>query len=348
MKKIFSQRFPKTIRDTGVLKNKLTFFVGVNTGYVTDGLPDDRYVEFYRRRSSPRLHCAIIGNVVIPEGHGSNSSTPMLTQDQIWGRIAAEIADQGTVPGIQLATTWRDYQGMRSFVGQDHEAVISSSRDIVRSIGRRGALKVISAFGEGANLAIDHGFRHIQVHGAHGYLLSLLIDQRINPHADEVLKELSEAASNWISKGVDVSIRVSLRTGAENFDLDGADEFNDNIASTPFNYVDLSSGFYNIDKRLIYPSRPDIVASRLSETLAVASRHPRKNFIYSGKAVSNVAHLVADNVHLGICRDIIANPDFLNDGAENWGCKNKSKCHYFSRGMQSLTCALWENNKIEK
>lgn len=331
------------MEDISALKNRRVFFVGVNTGYITEGLPDDRYVEFYRRRASPSLYCSIIGNVVIPGGYGSNSSTPMLTKDKIWGKIAAEINGQGTLPGIQLATTWPNYRGMRSFVGTDHQAVISASRDIANSIGRSGALEVVAAFSKGADIAIDHGFRHLQVHGAHGYLLSLLIDQRINRYADEVLEKLSETASDWITKGVEVSLRVSLRTGAKDFDVNGGDEFIERVVSTPFTYIDLSSGFYNIDKRLIYPSRPDSLEDRLIETSSVAMRHRYKNFIYSGKAMSNISRIMAHNVHIGICRDLIANPDFLDGWIEGSGCKNRSKCHYFSRGLQSLTCALWDD-----
>lgn len=331
------------MKDISALRNRLVFFVGVNTGYITEGLPDERFVEFYRRRASPSLYCAIIGNVVIPGGYGSNSSTPMLTQDKIWGKIAAEINGQGTLPGIQLATTWPNYCGMRSFVGADHQAVISASRDIAISVGRNGALEVVAAFSKGGDIAIDHGFRHLQVHGAHGYLLSLLIDKRINPHADEVLERLSEIVSDWIAKGVEVSLRVSLRTGAEDFDANGGDEFIDRVVSTPFNYIDLSSGFYNIDKRLIYPSRPDRLEARLIETSRIALRHQHKSFIYSGKATSNISRIMAHNLHIGICRDLIANPDFLDGWIEGGGCKNRSKCHYFSRGLSSLTCALWDD-----
>lgn len=331
------------MEDISALKNKMVFFVGVNTGYITEGLPDHRYVEFYRRRASPSLYCAIIGNVVVPGGYGSNSSTPMLTKDKIWGKIAAEIKGQGTLPGIQLATTWPNYQGMRRFVGKDHQAVISTSRDIAISIGRSGALGVVAAFSKGADIAIDHGFRHIQVHGAHGYLLSLLIDQRINPYAGEVLDKLSEAASDWIARGAEVSLRVSLRTGAKDFDINEGDEFIDRVASTPFTYIDLSSGFYNIDKRLIYPSTPDSLEARLIETSSVALRHQHRSFIYSGKAMSNINRIKAHNLHIGICRDLIADPDFLDGRIEGGGCKNRNKCHYFSRGLQSLTCALWDD-----
>jgi hypothetical protein len=45
------------------------------------------------------------------------------------------------------------------------------------------------------------------------------------------------------------------------------------------------------------------------------------------------------NVHPGLCRDLIANPRFLDDRSD--GCKNSGKCHYHTRGAGSVTCPRW-------
>lgn len=323
-----------------ILRNKKIFFLGVNTGYVTDGLPNDRYIEFYRRRASPALHCAIVGNVVVPGGYGSNASTPTLTKDGVWGEIAAAIKERGSLPGIQLATAWEGYSGTRKFIGTDPTGVITAARELIDGLGFEGIAAAIDAFGEAAIMACDHGYRHIQLHGAHGYLLSLLIDSRINPTGDAVLSRLAELAGHLTSMKIETSIRISLRTGDAAFDTSGAGAFHDKIAALSFDYVDLSSGFYNIDKRLIYPSRPDFVTNRIIESRSIAERHPATNFILSGRALKHLARM-PQNLHIGICRDLIANPDFLNHLDQ--GCRNHSKCHYFSRGEASLTCALWGN-----
>src|ERR1700733_5682886 len=100
--------------DTGLLKiNRRVFLVGLNTGYVSHGEPDQRYIDFYARRSSPALYCAIIGNVVIPRGQPSNSGTPTISRSEVWYRIARAILARGTVPGIQLSTTWEGFRGSR-------------------------------------------------------------------------------------------------------------------------------------------------------------------------------------------------------------------------------------------
>lgn len=323
-----------------IWKNKRVFFLGVNTGYVLNGEPDDSYVEFYRRRASPKLHCAIVGNVVVPGGHGSNEATPTLTRSGIWRTVAEAITAQGCLPGIQLATTWEGYSGNTRFVGAKHGQFIAAARALVESLGAPGVENALRAFDKAAQMAVEHGFLHVQFHAAHGYLLSLLVDERINPNAEQVLYGLSEIVSRLACAGVESSIRISLRTGDEEFDAIGSPRFHDRIAGTPFDYVDLSSGFYNIDKRLIYPSSPEVRVSRVTESCVVAERHPQKGFILSGLAGKDKKFELPSNLHVGLCRDLIANPDFLEQ--PNDGCRNRNKCHYFSRGEKHLTCAVWE------
>ncbi|MFA5966453.1 MAG: hypothetical protein WC804_20745 [Sphingomonas sp.] len=323
------------------LADRPVFFLGVNTGFVRGGLPDARFVEFYARRSSPRLRCAIVGNVVVPGGYGSNAVTPSITSDAIWGKVASAITGGGSHAGIQLATAWEDYVGSRSFVGAAPTDVITSGRRLVSTMTPTDISKLLNGFDAAADLAMGHGFRHVQLHAAHGYLLSLLIDSRINPGAGFVLSWLWSFAERLAQAGIETSIRISLKTGEPIFDAEGKASFQDTISRLPFTYIDLSSGFYNIDKRLIYPARPQVLAQRREESVAVALRHPQRLFILSGRALSHDWRGLPQNMHLGICRDLIANPDVLSDPRN--GCENHGKCHYFSRGESHLTCARWKS-----
>lgn len=317
---------------------RLSFFVGVNTGLVSDGQPDARYVEFYRKRSSQALHCAIIGNVVIPGGYGSNRSTPLIDRNPIWAKVADAIRGAGSLPGIQLATTWPGYEGTRKFVSSGGAEVIEQARHLTRSLGLAGSDRIVASLAAATAIAVEHGFGHVQVHAAHGYLLNLLVDERINSGARRVREQLGEWAERLRARGVETSVRISMRTGESSFDHVGTEAFQDAMAALPFDFVDLSSGFYNIDKRLIYPSRPEIVESRLREGTSIALRHPNRRFIVSGRIAGKGAGL-PPNAHLGICRDLIANPKALTDLTN--GCRNYGKCHYYSRGDDHVTCPAW-------
>jgi 2,4-dienoyl-CoA reductase-like NADH-dependent reductase (Old Yellow Enzyme family) len=192
-------------------------------------------------------------------------------------------------------------------------------------------------------IAFQAGFRHVQLHAAHGYLFSLLIDHRIYDGAGEVLGRLAEWFQKAESLGMETSIRISLMTGDPHFDAIGRDRFQDTIAAMPVNYVDVSSGFYGIDKQLIYPGRPNTLRARRAETIALADRHHARQFILSGRALRESEDTLPANVHIGLCRDLIANPDFIANPKK--GCMNSGKCHYFSRGATHVTCPQW--NKMQ-
>ena len=112
------------------------------------------------------------------------------------------------------------------------------------------------------------------------------------------------------------------------------------MASLPVNYLDVSSGFYDVNKRLIYPSLARLLQERRLETVALANRHTNTRFIYSGKSMRGSEAELPRNVHIGICRDLIANPDFLRD--RDGGCINMMKCHWYSRGSDRINCGRWE------
>jgi 2,4-dienoyl-CoA reductase-like NADH-dependent reductase (Old Yellow Enzyme family) len=229
---------------------------------------------------------------------------------------------------------------MKSFVSRASAEEIGCCQDLVRSIAIEDIESLFRAVHNGSDLAVKAGFGHIQLHAAHGYLISLLIDQRIYPGADIVLAAIADWAKRCASCAVETSIRVSLRTGDAAFDAFGRQAFIDQIAALPVDYIDLSSGFYAIDKRLIYPTLASIVRQRREETVAVANRHAHRELIFSGKsAAANEAGLPT-NLHIGICRDLIANPDYLRD--KDNGCISSMKCHYYSRSESHLTCGRWE------
>lgn len=319
---------------------RLKFFVGLNTGYVVNGSPDARMIEFYQRRSSNDLFCAVVGNVVIPRWYGTNSNTPCISRDSRWHDLASAISNRGTLPGIQLAAVWESYFGERSFRPPNGRNLIEYSRDIARRIGIKGIRFAMQSLEEAASLAIEAGFRHLQIHAAHGYLFNLLADDRINSNAAETLFLIN----NWVNKHsnscIETSIRISLKSGDTTFDTDGNHRFYSQIVEIPFDFIDISSGFYNINKQLIYPGRPDLLRDRRLETIHLARRFPDRNFIISGRALVHPEHDLPSNLHIGLCRDLIANPDYLRDSSRH--CKNHGKCHYYSRGENSLTCAQWK------
>lgn len=315
------------------------FFLAVNTGYTNYGTPDSRFLDFYAERSGKGLHCAIIGNVSIPHGHGTNRSTPQIKNLAIWQEIAKAISDKGTLPGIQLSTTWEGYSGIRKFITKTPEEEIASYKKIASEFEEPHIKAQFRALNDATKIAIDCGFKHIQLHAAHGYFFNLLLDSRFSKH-HQLATELTHCwLDSAVPRDIETSVRMSTLTGANQFDsIESA--FIDGLINLPFAYHDISEGFYNIDKKLIYPSLGGILADRIERTKNIALRNPNNRFIASGKSFALTKDKLPANIHIGVCRDLIANPNFLID--QHNGCKNKMKCHYYSRGDSAITCGLWK------
>lgn len=321
------------------MENRLIFFLAVNTGYTNDGVPDKRFLDFYSERSGRGLHCAIIGNVAIPNGFGTNNSTPQIDANKIWQEIAEAISNKGTLPGIQLSTTWENYVGAKAFIAKTPVEQLELYKYVASKFDKSYIKAQFSSLENATSFAIDSGFKHLQLHAAHGYFFNLALDNRFSKHHDLATELTQEWLESTRQAGIETSVRLSTLTGANEFDVEQS-SFLEEIMKIPFDYYDLSEGFYNINKKLIYPSLKDILANRILRNTELALKFPRNNFISSGKSHALKHENLPENIHIGICRDLIANANFLNETES--GCQNKMKCHYFSRGQSSMTCGLWK------
>lgn len=317
------------------------FFLAVNTGFVADGLPDARCREFYHARSGNGLHCSIVGNVVTPGGVSSNHVCAQISEAIQWQELAEAITDAGAIAGIQLASAWPAYHGMRKFVAPRKEDAIADYKRVGASISKFDINAAFDGLFRGSELAIRAGYRHIQLHAAHGYLFNILIDPLFSHHTEIAGEKICQWVREVKSMGAETSIRVSMWTGDTSLDQSRDHELMDHFSSFPVDYIDVSAGFYNINKRLIYPATERLRSERVSATLAFAERHPDTQIILSGQSSDARNDALPLNVNIGICRDLIANPNYLNERSR--GCKLCMKCHYYSRGELHLTCGKWND-----
>src|SRR5438045_8451784 len=95
--------------------------------------------EFYSARSGNGLHCAIVGNVVIPGGIGTNDNTAEISDDPSWGELAHSITARGAVAGVQLATAWPSYRGMEDIVARESAQEVRRYREIVKQLTARAS-----------------------------------------------------------------------------------------------------------------------------------------------------------------------------------------------------------------
>lgn len=324
------------------LKNKKIFFLPVNTGYGIDNVPDDRLINFHRLRSGNEIYCAIIGNVVTQKGYGSNDYCLFMSNSNKWKQLSCAINDNNTLAGIQLSSTWDNYVGNKNFVSPASSDFIKEYSSLVKKIDTPAIDIILDDLEISIKMAISHGFKHIQLHAGHGYLFSLLLDEVFCENAQYAHDRLIKILDDTCNK-VETSIRISLLTGIQKIDKLREHSII-KFLQLPFDYFDLSFGFYNINKHMIYPESKSMLTSRINKSLDIVNSNQSKNFIISGRSLKWFEGNLPANANVGICRDLIANPDYLI--TPEIECNLCGKCHYYSRGETHITCEKWSDTTL--
>ncbi|WP_426623317.1 NADH:flavin oxidoreductase/NADH oxidase [Leifsonia sp. McL0607] len=140
---------------------------------------------------------------VNPEGRISLRDTGIWTDEQAaaWRPIVAFIAEQGAIPGIQLAHAGRKASSWPAWGFEDlhgsvpveeggwttvaPSAVAFGDLAAPAELDLAGIDAVVDDFRSAARRSIDVGFRVLELHAAHGYLLHQFLSPVANHRTDE-------------------------------------------------------------------------------------------------------------------------------------------------------------------
>lgn len=220
----------------------------------TDGLANDwHFVHLGSRAVGGAGLVLTEATAVLPEARISPQDLGIWCDKHIEGlaRMVNFIHQQGSVAGIQLAHAGRKASTYRPWEGQGAIPVSEGGwTDVVapsalpfsdgfpmpRALSVEGIHDVVQAFAAAARRASDAGFRVIEIHAAHGYLIHEFLSSLSNHRDDEyggsfenrtrLLKEITKAvrevwpehfplfvrisATDWVEGGWDVTQSVEL------------------------------------------------------------------------------------------------------------------------------------------
>lgn len=229
-----------------------------------DGVPTDWHLVHLGSRAVGGAGLVLVeATAVTPAGRISPGDTGLWSDGQVnaFRRIAEFVASQGAVPGIQLAHAGRKastavpWKGGRPLppeeggwrpeapspvpFGPEWPVPVEMDDSSIRSIAE--------AFGDAAGRAAEAGFRVVEIHMAHGYLLHEFLSPLSNRRTDryggsfenrtrlplEIARRVREAwpgsfplfvrisATDWIEGGwdLDQSVELARRLRAVGVDL---------------------------------------------------------------------------------------------------------------------------------
>jgi 2,4-dienoyl-CoA reductase-like NADH-dependent reductase (Old Yellow Enzyme family) len=183
-------------------------------------------------------------------------------------RIARFVQDQGSVPGIQLAHAGRKascdvpWRGGRSLKTQAEGGwpVIGPSPIPFHEgdpepipLDEAGINCVVLAFEAAAKRALSAGFRLIEIHSAHGYLLHEFLSPLSNHRQDHyggslenrmrLLLRVTKRLRSIIPKEVPLFVRISATDWVEGgWDIDQSVELAKHLNKSGVDLIDVSSG----------------------------------------------------------------------------------------------------------
>jgi 2,4-dienoyl-CoA reductase-like NADH-dependent reductase (Old Yellow Enzyme family) len=262
---------PMTLRDL-TMRNRIWMppmcMYSVNE---RDGKPTPFHYQHYVSRSMGGFGMIIAeATAVCPEGRISPYDVGLWNDDQseAWRWIVRGVKEAGAAFGIQLNHAGRKASTGCAAIGYEDRSVpfdqggwqTVAPSDIAfgaysqpRALKREEIHGIVNDFRDAALRAVQTGFQMIQIHAAHGYLISQFLDPLSNHREDEyggslenrmrLLLEIVDAIRNAIPESMPLTVRISATDWAhDGWGLDETIETSKALKEHGVDLVDVSTG----------------------------------------------------------------------------------------------------------
>lgn len=235
-----------------------------------DGLSNDWHKVHYGSRASGGAGLIIVeATAVVPEGRITPADLGLWNDKQISGLagVVSFINQQGSVAGIQLAHAGRKASCVVPQAGGKQlnkknggwQTIAPSAIPFLaedrapQSPDSKGILKVISEFKAAAGRALIAGFKVIEIHAAHGYLIQEFLSPLSNHRTDEyggsfenrirLLKQVVEAVQSVWPAENPLFVRISSTDWTEGgWTIEESVKLADILKVMGVDLIDCSSG----------------------------------------------------------------------------------------------------------
>jgi len=304
------------------------------------GAPTRQLTEAYRRLAHSGVGLMISGNVMV-DGSAMEAHRNVVIEDERFlpelRRWAAATEGTGTRFLLQLSHPGRQSMRGMSVAGRRHDVVSASEVPLAvggpmfrppRALTEPEILAVVRRFGTAARVAAAAGFDGVELHAAHGYLLSQFLSPLVNHRTDrwggplanrmrllvEVVRAVRAATPESFVLAVKLNSADFQRGG---FEADDALAVATAVASEGVHLIEVSGGTYESAAMLDGVPQRDSTVAREAYFLEFAERFRRElsvpimlsgGFRTRRGMVEAVAGGAVDLV--GLARPISHDPDF--------------------------------------
>jgi len=236
-----------------------------------NGFAQDWHLVHYGSRAIGGAGAVIMeASAVSPEGRISPNDLGIYLDEHVepLRRITRFMESHGAVPGIQIAHAGRKASCHRPWDGdgpvdESHggwRPVVAPSPipfdtgyPVPEELDANGIQRIIAAFGQAAKRAREAGFKLVEIHAAHGYLLHEFLSPLSNKRTDEyggsfenrtrIVREVISAVRDKWSDEYPLFIRLSVTDWMDDgWDLEQSKELARMAKSLGVDLIDCSSG----------------------------------------------------------------------------------------------------------
>ncbi len=330
-----------------------------------DGTVKDQLLDCMAEITRGDVGLVITGHAhVTMEGQAGARQMGVYSDGMIDGlkRLASVVHENGGVVAIQLA-----HAGNRG-KGKDEYPAIGPSDLFLEGVKKASAMTVddikrtVKAFGDAAERSVKTGFDAIQIHSAHGYLLSQFLSPYYNKRNDSYGGNLENRAKLLLDVYEEIRTRVGkafpvmVKINSEDF-LEGGMTVNEMVKVAHMledhgmDALEMSGGTFESGKRI--PSR---VGTSISEKKEVYYRKAAKDFkreikipliLVGGFLSFNVAEEVIHSQladYVSLSRPLIREPGLIarwaNGDRRKASCISCNKCFSTLFMEESLHCRV--------
>lgn len=231
-----------------------------------DGLVNDFHLVHYATRAFGGVGLIITeATAIVPEGRITHKCAGIWNENQTkaWKKIIDFIhQNTETKLGIQLAhagrkaSTWSGKQLTKEEGWQTvapSEIPYLDGEILPHALTKEEITEVILAFKNAAKRSVEAGFEVIEIHAAHGYLISQFLSPLSNVRTDEyggnlenrarILLEIVDALNEVLDENVALFVRISATEYAENgWGLEDSVTLSKWLKNKNVDLIDVSSG----------------------------------------------------------------------------------------------------------
>lgn len=304
----------------------------INTGFATlDGMVTQRLVDFHRKVSLGGAGLNIVGSTAVSRDGRVNYNGLALYDDKFIPGLRLlfkAIAEAGGVPAIQLMHG--GHQTYPAVIGQPASSAEPTNLpffpETPRELSREEISRIEMDFAEAALRAKGAGAEIIEIHGAHGYLVTQFLSPYSNTRSDQYggsfgnrfrfLEEIILLTKEKIGESFPIVVRISgIEFVPGGLTLDDAIQIAKEIEKSGIDSISVSAGNYGVSPDKIYPTSESDMRER-AEWASAIKRSVKIPIIGGGRVPDLlVANQFLDENKMDIvalARALIADPQLVN------------------------------------